>query len=121
MRYRSLPDGDQIPVIGLDTRRMGGGSEPDPSQDEQVLDVLHMALELGYTHIDTAEMYGGGHTEELIGQVIRDFDRKTLFITSKVWHTNLRQNLEALDFILGEAELARLNQLAESGKGESAQ
>ncbi len=89
MRYRSLPDGDRIPVIGLGTWRMGGGSEPDPSQDKQVLDALHTALELGYTHIDTAEMYGGGHTEELIGQVIRDSDRKTLFITSKVWHTNL--------------------------------
>ncbi|HSO27450.1 MAG TPA: aldo/keto reductase, partial [Anaerolineales bacterium] len=32
---------------------------------------------------------GGGHTEELVGQVIRDFDRSKLFIASKVWHTNL--------------------------------
>lgn len=89
MRYCSLPDGDRIPVIGLGTWRMGGGSEPDPSQDELVLRAIRTALELGYTHIDTAEMYGGGHTEELIGRVIREFDRKTLFITSKVWHTNL--------------------------------
>ncbi len=89
MRYRSLPDGDRIPVIGLGTWRMGGGSEPDPSQDEQALYALRTALELGYTHIDTAEMYGGGHTEELIGQVICDIDRNNLFITSKVWHTNL--------------------------------
>lgn len=90
MRYRELHDGTFIPVIGLGTWRMGGASEPDPSQDELVLQAIRTALELGYTHIDTAEMYGGGHTEELIGQVIRDFDRKSLFITSKVWHTNLR-------------------------------
>lgn len=90
MRYRELPDGSLIPVIGLGTWRMGGGSEPDPSQDEVVLRAIRTALELGYTHIDTAEMYAAGHTEELIGHVIRDFDRNVLFITSKVWHTNLR-------------------------------
>lgn len=90
MRYRELHDGTLIPVIGLGTWRMGGASEPDPSQDELVLQAIRSALEMGYAHIDTAEMYGGGHTEELIGQVIRDFDRKSLFITSKVWHSHLR-------------------------------
>ncbi|HWQ83535.1 MAG TPA: aldo/keto reductase [Anaerolineales bacterium] len=90
MRYRELPAGDRIPVIGLGTWRMGGGSEPDATQNELVLHAIRTALKLGYTHIDTAEMYGGGHTEELIGEVIRDFDRESLFITSKVWHTNLQ-------------------------------
>jgi len=89
MRYRNLPDGSQIPVIGLGTWRMGGGTEPDPTEDASVLNAIHAALEMGYTHIDTAEMYAGGHTEELIGQVIRDYERQSLFITSKVWHTNL--------------------------------
>lgn len=90
MRYRRLFDGSLIPVIGLGTWRMGGGMEPDLSQDELVLQALRTALNMGYTHIDTAEMYGGGHTEELIGQVICDFERSSLFITSKVWHTNLK-------------------------------
>ena len=90
MRYRNLPDGSPIPVIGLGTWRMGGGTEPDPTGDASVLYAIHAALEMGYTHIDTAEMYAGGHTEELVGQAIRDFDRRSLFITSKVWHTNLR-------------------------------
>lgn len=90
MRYRELHDGSLIPVIGLGTWRMGGGMQPDFSQDELVLHALRNALLMGYTHIDTAEMYGGGHTEELIGQVIRDFDRVSLFITTKVWHTNLK-------------------------------
>jgi len=89
MRYRNLPDGSQIPVIGLGTWGMGGGTEPDPTQDANVLYGIRAALEMGYTHIDTAEMYASGHTEELIGQVIRDYERQSLFITSKVWHTNL--------------------------------
>ena len=68
---------------------MGGGTEPDPAEDAKALSAIHAALEMGYTHIDTAEMYAGGHTEELIGQVIRHYERQSLFITSKVWHTNL--------------------------------
>ena len=89
MRDYGLPDGSRIPVIGLGTWRMGGGMDPDPSQDELVLQSIRAALELGYTHIDTAEMYAGGHTEELIGQAIRGFDRQSLIIASKVWHTHL--------------------------------
>ncbi|MEM3922540.1 MAG: aldo/keto reductase, partial [Nitrososphaerota archaeon] len=42
------------------------------------------------THIDTAEMYGGGHAEELVGEAIRVFKRDEVFIASKVWHTNLK-------------------------------
>ncbi len=54
--------------------------------DSISLAALRSALELGYTHIDTAEMYAAGHTEELIGQVIREMriKRESLFITSKV-------------------------------------
>lgn len=89
MRYRSLPGGGQIPVIGLGTWNVGGGSSPDYSQDEKALRGLRAALEMGYTHIDTAEMYADGHTEELVGQAIKDYNRTDLFITSKVWPRNL--------------------------------
>jgi diketogulonate reductase-like aldo/keto reductase len=41
-------------------------------------------------HIDTAEIYGGGHAEELVGEVVKEFVRDEVFIASKVWHTNLR-------------------------------
>ena len=50
---------------------------------------IRHALEVGYTHIDTAEMYANGHTEELIGEAIKDYDRSELQITTKVWHTHL--------------------------------
>ena len=35
---------------------------------------LRAALEIGYTHIDTAELYADGHSEELVGQAIREVD-----------------------------------------------
>jgi diketogulonate reductase-like aldo/keto reductase len=90
MIYERLPGGERVPVLGLGTWGMGGSSSPNYSQDDRVRAAIRAALELGYTHIDTAEMYADGHTEELIGEVIRDFDRQDLFLTSKIWSSNLR-------------------------------
>lgn len=90
MQYETLYDGTDIPVIGLGTWRIGGGMVPDRSQDEAYVRTLRTALDLGYRHIDTAEMYGDGHTEKLIGRAIQDVPRSDLFLTSKVWRTNLR-------------------------------
>lgn len=89
MLYKSLPGGGQIPALGLGTWKVGGGSSPDYSQDAKALRGLQAALEMGYAHIDTAEMYAGGHTEELVGQAIQGYRRADLFITSKVWSSNL--------------------------------
>jgi len=73
-----------IPVLGLGTWEIGGGMSRDTSRDSEGIAAIKKAIELGYTHIDTAEMYGAGHSEELIGFAISDFDRESLFITTKV-------------------------------------
>lgn len=80
----------EIPVIGLGTWGIGGLTEPDYSNDNASVQSIIEALELGYTHIDTAALYGGGHTEELIGKAIQNIDRSKLIITSKVWKTDLK-------------------------------
>jgi diketogulonate reductase-like aldo/keto reductase len=49
---------------------------------------LRRGVELGLTHIDTAEMYGDGGSERLIGEAIRDLPRAALFIVSKVMPSN---------------------------------
>ena len=85
MRYKSLYNGDPIPVIGQGTWRLGGGMQPDTSQDEMAVRAIQDAIELGYTHIDTAEMYGGGHTETLVARAIRPLQRDQLFIATKLW------------------------------------
>jgi diketogulonate reductase-like aldo/keto reductase len=106
MKYKRLITGEEIPVLGLGTWRMGGSLHPDYSQDDQVVELLKTAIQLGYTHIDTAEVYADGHTEELVGRAISDFPRKSLFITTKIWHTNLG------DSAIGESldrSLKRLN------------
>ena len=73
MRFETL-HGLQIPKIGFGTWRIGGDYSPSLAGDERSLAALRSALELGYTHFDTAEIYAGGHCEELLGQAIRDDD-----------------------------------------------
>ncbi len=85
MKYETLPD-LQIPKVGFGTWTIGGEGKADPTLEERSVAALRSAMELGYTHFDTAEYYAGGHAEELLGQVVREsgLARETLFITSKV-------------------------------------
>jgi diketogulonate reductase-like aldo/keto reductase len=85
MKYEMLGD-LRIPKIGFGTWKIGGDGNADYSLDALSLEALRSALELGYTHFDTAEYYAAGHAEELLGQAIRSsrVDRSSLFITSKV-------------------------------------
>ena len=92
MESKRLTSTTKIPVIGLGTWTMGGERETDTSQDNEDIHAIRAAIELGITHIDTAEMYGGGHSEELVGEAISGFDRKGLFITTKVSPEHLRYN-----------------------------
>jgi diketogulonate reductase-like aldo/keto reductase len=94
MKYETLFNQERIQKIGFGTWRIGGASSPDYAQDERSLSALRSALALGYTHFDTAEMYAGGHSEELLGQAIRNagVKRETLFITTKVTPSHLRFN-----------------------------
>ncbi|CAN5422439.1 aldo/keto reductase [soil metagenome] len=81
---KTLKSGFTLPVYGLGTWGMGGWQEADASEDEKWLAAIHSALDHGITHLDTAELYGHGHAEELIGQVVKDYDRSKLLIASKV-------------------------------------
>ncbi|UCH61001.1 MAG: aldo/keto reductase [Anaerolineales bacterium] len=89
MEVKKLFTGEEIPVLGLGTWRIGGGMAADYSKDKIMVEIIQQAIRLGYTHIDTAEMYGGGHTEKLLGRALQHFNRQDLFLTTKVWHSNL--------------------------------
>ncbi|MDW8074122.1 MAG: aldo/keto reductase, partial [Nitrososphaerota archaeon] len=93
MEYRILGKTDEkIAAIGLGTWKIGGDMSPDYSHDKEAIEAIRYAIELGMTHIDTAEIYGGGHAEELVGEAIKGFKRDELFIATKVWHTHLRHD-----------------------------
>lgn len=75
-----------VSAVGMGTWGMGGGFwTVDRSADDKWIGSLRYGIELGMTLIDTAEMYGGGHSEELVGEAIKGFKRDELFIVTKVW------------------------------------
>ena len=80
---KKLASGFEMPVYGLGTWKMGGVKQASNDTDKQDTAGIKSAIEKGITHIDTAEMYGNGHSEELIGNVIKEFDRSKLFLASK--------------------------------------
>jgi diketogulonate reductase-like aldo/keto reductase len=90
MQFEKLHNGEKIPVLGLGTWAVGGRFSPDRSRDAEVVASIRTAIELGYTHIDTAEMYAGGHTEQLVGRAVKDFKRDDVFVATKVSPSNLR-------------------------------
>lgn len=81
---------EKIPSIGLGTWGVGGYFEPVYSRDVEEVEALRRGIELGMTLIDTAEVYARGHSEELVGEAIKNFSREEVFVVTKVWHTNLR-------------------------------
>lgn len=95
----------ELPVYGLGTWQMGGRLEADYSQDDTEKKAIQAAIDRGILHIDTAESYGNGHSEELIGEVLKNNDRNKLFIASKVSAQNQRYDDLLKSF---EASLKRL-------------
>jgi len=96
--------GERIPAIGLGTYGLGGYTFPDKSSDKNAIEVIRYAIERGMNFIDTAEMYGAGHSEELIGEAIKG-QREKVFIATKVLPSHFRYD----DVIKAcEASLRRL-------------
>jgi diketogulonate reductase-like aldo/keto reductase len=78
-----------ISSIGIGTWGIGGGYwTQDYSNDKLWIEVIRRAIELGVNLIDTAEMYGGGHSEEIVGIAVKGFKRENVVIVTKVWPTN---------------------------------
>ena len=83
MKTVRLPSGENVPAIGLGTWKMGD----DPSNRQEEIATIRLAIDLGVTLIDTAEMYGDGLSESLIGEAIQG-RRKEVFLVSKVLPQN---------------------------------
>lgn len=75
--------GVEVPVIGQGTWNIEG----DREKEERAIEALRIGLDLGMTHIDTAEMYGSGRAEELVAQAIAG-RREEVFLVSKVLPSN---------------------------------
>ncbi len=79
-----------VPILGLGTWEIGGRDYPDYSRDAEAIEIIRCAIRKGVKLIDTAEMYGAGHCEELVGEAIKELPREEVFIATKIWPYNLR-------------------------------
>jgi diketogulonate reductase-like aldo/keto reductase len=83
MKTVRMPSGDLVPALGQGTWRMG----EDAALRGQEIATLRAGLELGLRLVDTAEMYGEGRTEILVGEAIEG-RRDDVFLVSKVYPHN---------------------------------
>ena len=79
----ALPDGREMRALGQGTWRMGD----DASKRDAEIEALQTGLDCGLHVIDTAEMYGEGKAESLVGEAIRG-RREDVFLVSKVYPHN---------------------------------
>src|ERR1700751_1107359 len=91
-------DGAIVPALGQGSAGLAQGRHPAAAEEE----ALRTGLSLGMTLIDTAEMYGDGRSEKLIGRVIAG-QRDRIFLVSKVWpnHVMGKRMARACDASLG--------------------
>ncbi len=105
MEFKTLgTTGVQIPVLGLGTWGIGGLTNSNSENDEMGIQAILLGLDLGMRFVDTAEMYGRGHSEEVVAEATKD-QRESIFLATKVSAENL-----AYDDVLRscEASLKRL-------------
>lgn len=102
-----LKNGAVIPRLGQGTWSMGESI----SKEKEEIATLRRGIELGMTLIDTAEMYGEGAAELLVGKAIKGLDRDKLYLVSKVYPHNASKNrLESsLDDSLSRMEVDYLD------------
>ncbi|HXK04626.1 MAG TPA: aldo/keto reductase [Verrucomicrobiae bacterium] len=98
--------GVEVPVIGQGTWQIEGSRE----QERRAIETLRLGLDLGMTHIDTAEMYGNGRAEDLVAQAIAG-RREKVFLASKVLPQNASYagTLAACEHSLQRLGVARLD------------
>jgi diketogulonate reductase-like aldo/keto reductase len=95
MPLRTILFGDrEVPTLGQGTWFMG----EDPDERAREVRSLQLGLDLGMTLIDTAEMYGEGGAEEVVGEALRG-RRDSCFLVSKVYPQNAgrRSAIEACE------------------------
>jgi len=101
MRYRTLGrTGIRVSEIGFGAWAVGGnahGNSYGPTDDSTSIAAVRRAVDLGCTFFDTADVYGWGHSEEVLGEALADH-RQDVVIATKVggdfYHGGVRMNFD---------------------------
>ncbi len=90
MEFRTLgKNGPKISRIGMGVWQ---ASDLWKGDDEQIVRAITRSHELGVNLVDTAEAYGRGHSEQVVGRALRDIGREEFVVATKVHGANLRSD-----------------------------
>ncbi|MBB4228985.1 aldo/keto reductase [Rhizobium mongolense] len=111
----TFPNGIEVPALGQGTWNMGERA----SEAEREIASLKAGIDLGMTLIDTAEMYGEGDSERIVGRAIKG-RRDGLFIVTKVypWNASRRGTIEACERSLSRLGIDQIDLYLLHWRGE---
>ncbi|MGI0079432.1 MAG: aldo/keto reductase [Nitrososphaerales archaeon] len=78
-----------VSIIGQGTYGFGGYFNREAGHEKELAETLRHGISLGMRFIDTAEVYGSGMSEEIVGKAISGLKREDVFIATKVWRNHL--------------------------------
>ncbi len=83
MKYRTFGrTGWQVSEIGFGAWQLGG--DWGKVDDAKSIDTLHYAFDKGINFVDTAELYGNGHSEEVVGKALKSWSGQKIYVATKV-------------------------------------
>ncbi len=111
----TLPSGIAVPALGLGTWKMG---EIKNRANEEI-DSLRLGIDLGMTLVDTAEMYGDGGAERVVGKALED-RRDEVFLVSKLypWNASRAGTIAACESSLARLDTDRIDLYLLHWRGE---
>ncbi len=106
MKYYDLgKSGIKVSQLVQGLWEAGGGYFGDPI-DQATIDAVHCDMEVGLNTFDTAELYGNGHSEDVLGEALKGYKRDSYVLITKVWTTHYKK--EDMEQAL-ETSMKRMN------------
>lgn len=85
MQYETLGNTDvEVSRVGLGLWNISGGSDWEMTDENDAIETIHAAYDAGVTFFDTAEAYGDGYSEKVLGKALNGLDRDDVVVASKV-------------------------------------
>src|SRR5665213_2741545 len=85
--------GKAVFPIGIGTWSIGGGMQPVYGNEAGEVAAIQYSLSKGQNHIDTAELYGGFYTDEVVGRALAGANREDVYIADKLWKSSVGTGL----------------------------
>lgn len=103
--------GPEVSVVGFGAWQAGGKEWGEDFSDSTIIAAIGRSLELGVNFIDTAELYGDGHSEEVVGRALKEHGRENFVVATKFHGEHLHRDdlVKACDDSLSRLGIDRID------------